>query len=130
MSNLTSNQAAELAKNFLVLAQSIGNYRFSNWKKLTPEENKELSDQQWSILEAGENILAESTALLINEAASSIKKIQEVTVEIDNTILKIRKVQQVIDISAAIIALAAVIIGKQPLAIPGAINNLIKAVKP
>ena len=129
MDNLTSDQAAELAKNFLGLAQSIGNYRFSNWKKLSREENQELSNKQWSVLNAGEDMLALSTNLEIQEAGKTLKEIKSLTNELDKTILQIKKVQKVIDIGAAAIQLAAVIIGKQPLAIPGAIENLVKAIK-
>jgi len=129
MENLTSAQAAELAKNFLGLAQSMGNYRFTNWKKLTKVQNQELSDKQWSILNAGEDMLALSTTLLINEANETLKQIKQVTSDIDKTILQIKKIQKVINIGTAVIQLAAVIIGKQPLAIPGAIDDLIKAVK-
>jgi hypothetical protein len=129
MENVTSEQAAELAKNFLGLAQSIGNYRFANWKKLSRAENQELSDKQWSILNAGEDMLALSTSLLINEANDTIKQIKTITSDIDKTIVSIKKVQKVIDIGAAVIQLAAVIIGKQPLAIPAAISDLVKAIK-
>ena len=129
MENLTSAQAAELAKNFLGLAQSMGNYRFTNWKKLTKAQNQELSDKQWSILNAGEDMLALSTTLLINEAGETLKQIRQVTSDIDKTILQIKKIQKVINIGTAVVQLAAVIIGKQPLAIPGAIDDLIKAVK-
>ena len=129
MENLTSAQAAELAKNFLGLAQSMGNYRFTNWKKLTKVQNQELSDKQWSILNAGEDMLALSTTLLINEADETLKQIRQVTSDIDKTILQIKKIQKVINIGTAVVQLAAVIIGKQPLAIPGAIDDLIKAVK-
>ncbi|HMF71373.1 MAG TPA: hypothetical protein VK616_07845, partial [Flavitalea sp.] len=127
MENLTSAQAAELAKNFLGLAQSMGNYRFTNWKKLTKAQNQELSDKQWSILNAGEDMLALSTTLLINEADETLKQIRQVTSDIDKTILQIKKIQKVINIGTAVVQLAAVIIGKQPLAIPGAIDDLIKA---
>ncbi|HTF28780.1 MAG TPA: hypothetical protein VK625_08050 [Flavitalea sp.] len=129
MENLTSAQAAELAKNFLGLAQSMGNYRFTNWKKLTKAQNQELSDKQWSILNAGEDMLALSTTLLINEADETLKQIRQVTSDIDKTILQIKKIQKVINIGTAVVQLAAVIIGKQPLAIPGAIDDLIKAIK-
>jgi hypothetical protein len=129
MENVTPEQAAELAKNFLGLAQSIGNYRFANWKKLSSAENQELSAKQWSILNAGEDMLALSTSLLINEANATIKQIKLITSDIDKTILNIKKVQKVIDIGAAVIQLAAVIIGKQPLAIPSAIGELAKAIK-
>ena len=129
MENLTSAQAAELAKTFLGLAQSMGNYRFTNWKKLTKAQNQELSDKQWSILNAGEDMLALSTTLLINEANETLKQIKQVTSDIDKTILQIKKIQKVINIGTAVVQLAAVIIGKQPLAIPGAIDDLIKAVK-
>ena len=129
MENLTAEQAAELAKNFLGLAQCIGNYRFANWKKLSKDENQELSDKQWSILNAGEDMLALSTTLLIEEADKSLKQINSLTGELNKTILQIKKVQKVINIGAAVIQLAAVIVGKQPLAIPGAIGNLVKAIK-
>jgi hypothetical protein len=129
MDNLTADQAAELAKNFLGLAQAIGNYRFTNWKKLSRDENQLLSDKQWSILNAGEDMLALSTTLEIQEADDTLKKIKSLTGELDKTILQIKKVQKVINIGTAVIQLAAVIIGKQPLAIPGAIGNLVKAIK-
>jgi hypothetical protein len=129
MDNLTADQAAELAKNFLGLAQSIGNYRFTNWKKLSREENQGLADKQWSILNAGEDMLALSTTLEIQEAADTLKKIKSLTGELDKTILRIKNVQKVINIGTAVIQLAAMIIGKQPLAIPGAIGNLVKAIK-
>lgn len=129
MENLTSDQAAELAKNFLGFAQSIGNYRFSNWKKLTKKENQELSDKQWSVLNAGEDMLALSTTLEIAEAGKTLTEIKSLTNELEKTILQIKKVQKVINIGTAVIQLAAVIIGKQPLAIPGAIDNLAKALK-
>jgi len=129
MENVNAEQAAELAREFLGMAQSIGNYRFMNWKQLSPEENQELSDKQWSILNAGEDMLALSTTLLIREADATLKQLQAITKEIDKSILQIKKVQTVINIGTAIIQLAAVIIGKQPLAIPGAIDNLLKSVK-
>ncbi|MHA4846236.1 hypothetical protein ACX0G7_18810 [Flavitalea antarctica] len=129
MENLTADQAAELAKNFLGLAQSIGNYRFSNWKKLSRDENQALADKQWSILNAGEDMLALSTTLEIQEADDTLKSIKSLTGELDKTILQIKKVQKVINIGTAVIQLAAVIIGKQPLAIPAAIGNLAKAIK-
>ncbi|HTE28331.1 hypothetical protein [Flavitalea sp.] len=129
MENLTADQAAELAKNFLGLAQCIGNYRFANWKKLSKTENQDLSDKQWSILNAGEDMLALSTTLVIQEADNSLKQIKSITGELNKTILQIKKVQKVINIGTAVIQLASVIIGKQPLAIPGAIGDLVKAIK-
>ena len=129
MENLTAEQAAELAKNFLGFAQCIGNYRFSNWKKLSETENQELADKQWSILNAGEDMLALSTTLLIQEADKTLEKINSLTSDLNKTILQIKKVQKVINIGAAVIQLAAVIIGKQPLAIPGALGNLVNAIK-
>jgi len=129
MDNINAEQAADLAKEFLGMAQSIGNYRFMNWKELSSAENQELADKQWSILNAGEDLLALSTTLLIKEADSTLKQLQGITREIDKTILQLKNVQKVIDIGTAIIQLAAVIIGEQPLAVPGALENLVKAVR-
>ncbi|MET0298949.1 MAG: hypothetical protein ABW036_04280 [Flavitalea sp.] len=129
MAKLTAAQAAELSKSFLGLAQTLGNYRFTNWDKLSKEENQSIADQQWSVLDAGENMTAMATTLLINEADTTIRQIRDVATTINEAVAKIKKVHKVIYIGTAVIQLAAVILVKQPLAIPGAINDLIKAVK-
>ena len=86
MAKLTSKQANELAGNFLGLAQAIGDFRFSNWKELPKEDNQRLGNLQWSILNYGEDILAFSTMLVMDEVKLSLEKIRDISKDIKENI--------------------------------------------
>ena len=87
MARLTSQQAYELASNFLGLAQAIGDFRFDNWNSLTKAQNRKLGNFQWSILNHGEDILALSTVLVMDDVQDSLNNIKEITDEIKNSCL-------------------------------------------
>lgn len=126
MANLTSKQANELAGYFLGLAQAIGDFRFSNWKDLPKEENQKLGNLQWSILNYGEDILAFSTILVMEEVKVSMQKIKEITRDIKENINSIKNIQKGIYIAAAIVTLGAAIISKNARSVTDAIDCLAK----
>ncbi len=125
MAKLTAQQANILASNFLGLAQSVGDFRYENWNKLSRADNQRLGSLQRSILNYGEDILAFSTVLVMNDVDASLKKIEAITVEIKSTIQSIQKVQKVIDVAAAIVTLAGAIIAKDPQSINTSIDGVI-----
>jgi hypothetical protein len=125
MPNLTTQQASAVAQNFLKLAQAIGDYRFGHWNDISETDNKALADYQWSILNAGEDILALSTSLLMADAEQSIDKLTGITENISETIGQLKKIQKVIDTATAIVTLSAAIIAKDPGAILNSLNGLI-----
>jgi hypothetical protein len=126
MANLTSKQANELAGYFLGLAQAIGDFRFSNWKDLPKEENQKLGNLQWSILNYGEDILAFSTILVMEEVKVSLQKIKDITSDIKENINSIKNIQKGIIIAAAIVTLGAAIISKNARSVTDAIDCLAK----
>lgn len=124
MANLTSKQANELAGNFLGLAQAIGDFRFSNWKELPKEDNQRLGSLQWSILNYGEDILAFSTILVMDEVKASLEKIKDISKDIKENINSIKNIQKGINIAAAIVTLGAAIISKNARSVTDAIDCL------
>jgi hypothetical protein len=128
MPKLNAAQASELARHFLALAQSIGDYRYRNWQKLAKKDNQQLGDFQWSVLNCGEDMLASSTTLVMDDVKNSLAKIEVLTVKVENTLASLSKIQTIINCAAAIVILGGAVISKNPGTITGAIEALEDAV--
>jgi hypothetical protein len=124
MAKLTAQQANDLANNFLGLAQAIGDYRFDNWNTLSKTENQSLGNFQWSILSYGEDILALSTALVMDDVQDSLAQINNVTLEIKETIKSLNHLQKAINVAACIVSLGGAIVSKNPQAIVAGIQGV------
>ncbi len=129
MDKLTASQADELATQFLLLAQAIGDFRYRNWKTLSKAQHRQLASQHWSVLNYGEDILAISTGLTMTDVERSLTAIREVTGEIKESLSSMASVQKGIKIAGSAVTLGASIVSKNPFAVVGAINELVKAVK-
>ena len=127
MAKLTSQQANELANNFLGLAQAIGDFRYNNWFSLSKSENQMLGSLQWSILNSGEDILALSTILVMDDVQASLDKINNITTQIKSNIHALKDIQKGIDIAAAIVTLGASVISRNIQSINDAIAGVAEA---
>jgi hypothetical protein len=125
MGNLTEEQANDLANNFLVLAEETGKFRINKKNKLTPLENQKLADWQWQIINFGEDFIALSVTLVMEDVQNSLAKIDQITVQIKGTIQTLKDIQKGIGIVAATVSLGTSILSKQPLAIADSIAGLI-----
>jgi hypothetical protein len=126
MPKLNTAEANELAMHFLALAQSIGDYRFRNWKRLSRKENHKLGNFQWSVLNFGEDMLALSTVLVMDDIENSLAAIGDLTKKVEQTLSGLGKIQKIINCAAAIVSMGGAIIAKDPSAIEKAIENLAK----
>lgn len=129
MAKLTSVQANALANDFLGLAQAIGDFRYDNWNELTKPQNQQLSSLQWSILNDGEDILALSTTLVMDDVQTSLDKINNITLEIRSTIQQLKDIQKAINVAAAIVTLGGAVISKDPSSISTALQGMIDSWK-
>ena len=59
--NPSSNSLSTLADSALKLAQVVGDYRFDHWQKLNEQQNKDISEMQWKLLNAADELLTTST---------------------------------------------------------------------
>ncbi|RAI93865.1 hypothetical protein [Algoriphagus yeomjeoni] len=124
MANLTSDQATQLSDNFYSLAMAIGDFRYENWDKLSFEENKELSETQNMLLQTGEDILAFSTTLIMDETIDSLAKINSITGEIQDSIKKLNSIQKGLNVAAAILLLGVAIVNRDTKGIGDSIKGV------
>lgn len=124
MANLTSDQAQQLSDNFFDLSVAITDFRITNWKKLSLEENKKLGDTRYKLLKSGEDILALATILIMDEVSDSLGKINTITADIKGTIKTLRTIQKGLDLAATLVALGIAIIAKDPQRIGKSIKSV------
>jgi hypothetical protein len=124
MATLTSQQATDLANDFLALARAIGDFRYKNWYALSKEEKQELADLKNSILKSGEDILALSASLVMDDVQASLEQINNLTSQIKETIENLHNIQKCINVAAAIVTLGTSIISRDPKSVMDAINGL------
>lgn len=129
MANLTSIQANALSNDFLGLGQAIGDFRYNNWNELSQPQNQQLGNLQWSILNYGEDILALSTTLVMDDVQTSLDKINNITVEIKATMQQLKNIQKAINVAAAIVTLGGAVISKSPSSIGSALQEMIDSWK-
>jgi len=126
MARLTSKQATELAGYFLGMAQAIGDFRYDNWNLLSKDDNQKLGNLQWSILNYGEDILAFSTILVMDDVKDSLEKIKSITSMIKDNMHTVKIIQKGINIAAAIVTMGAAIITKNAHSISDSVEGLVK----
>src|SRR6267142_6954486 len=112
MAQLTAQQANDLANQFLALAQAIGDFRYNHWSELSKAQHQRLASQHWSVLNYGEDILALSTALIMDDVSPSLASIKKISGQIKSSLGTLKVIQKGIDISAAIVTFGAAIISK------------------
>ena len=124
MANLTSDQAKQLSDNFYYLAMAIGDFRYENWEELSVDENKELSETQNMLLQTGEDIMAFSTTLIMDEVNASLAKINSIATEIQGTIKKLSNIQKGLNVAAAILLLGVAIVNRDTKGIGNSIKGV------
>jgi len=126
MAQLTAQQANDLANQFLALAQAIGDFRYNHWNDLSKAQHHRLASQHWSVLNYGEDILALSTALIMDDVLNSLASIKTITGQIKSSLGTLADIQKGINVAASIVTLGAAIISQSPIAIGEAIYELSK----
>ena len=128
---LDSQQAFEIAKNFHVLAVTIGNYRFDNWNQLSPAQRKSLEDFEWTLSNYSSDFNYKSISLLANskETKTAIANIKDATQKMKNAITNLTKVGEVIGIATAAFTLGGAIISGDFQAIAKAVAGVVTTVQ-
>ncbi|PZX54053.1 hypothetical protein [Algoriphagus chordae] len=129
MANLTSEQAMQLSDNFYYLGMAIGDFRYENWDRLSLDDNKELSDTQNMLLQQGEDILAYSTTLIMDEVSESLAKINEIATDISGTIKTLHNIQKGLNIAAALLILGVAITNRDTQGIGNSIKDVVNTWK-
>lgn len=129
MAKLTAEQVSQLANNFLILAQSIGDYRMTNFDSLSKAQKSKIKDLHWEVLRYADNLFTVSATLVLEDVQTSLETISQVTKEIKETYDKLGNVQNAINVARSIVKLGGAFVSSNPQAIVSSISDLSKTWK-
>jgi len=129
MPALTSQEANQLADNFLAMSKVIGEYRMKNFDNLSEAQKQNLKELHAKILDASDELYTMSATLVLENVQSSLDSIRNVTGQMKDTFAKLQNIQKAINISASVAALGAAILSKDSKAIGSSLRTLLDSVK-
>jgi hypothetical protein len=129
MANITKDQAKLLARHFASFALSVSVFKFNNFNQLTDEELSHLSRQQRKLENLSQDFIEMAAVLIFEDAEINIQNIESITGQINETTIKLKKIQKVIDVFASVLELGAAIVAKDPKLIVKKIQGLTDMVK-
>lgn len=124
MSQLTSNQATELSRQFFCIGRAIASFREHHWNNIGREQHQQLSKMQWSIYNYADDLLALSAVISLNEVEESLNQIGHVTREVVDFIEQEQDVNKVINVAARVVVLGGAVISQSPLAVVSTLAEL------
>lgn len=110
MGKLNAEQVKQLADDFMLMANALGDYRYKNFKMLTKEENLKLKELCSKTLSLTTSIYTQSALLVIDEVENSLAQINTITVETQKLYSKLTSIQKVIDRATSVLILVSTII--------------------
>lgn len=128
-SELTASQITELARQFEKTAQIIHTYREENFTDFSLQENDELRELHYQILNAADELYTTSARIVVQDVSSALTEIKEITEDIKDSFEHIRNIQKVLNVAAAVATLVSSLLTKDPQTIAEAISNLVSTWK-
>lgn len=129
MENLNSEQASVLAQNYLSLAKVLNDFRFDNWTSLSDSNKDQLEKMSKTLLDQGQDMLAQSSLLVLNDIDQDLKLILEVTNNMQSTLTKIDKINKSILLVGCLLNLGSAVISRDLNNIPDRLKQLYDSYK-
>lgn len=129
MPKLTAQQASDMGHQFIDTSLAIIQFRLDNLTALSNKDSQYLGVLYKTLLNAGEDMLAMSTTLVMDEVAASLATIQTVTAEVKQSLKTLTNIQKGISVAACLVNLATAIISKKPQSIGDGIKDLVSTWK-
>lgn len=109
---LTADDAFELSKWFRDLSTELGDYRYDNWKKLTPKQRQDLENVEWSLLNHSSDMLTAAVGLVLDEADASVDQLRKATARARKAVKTLTTVRRIVDVATAAVGLSAAVLSK------------------
>ncbi len=121
MAQLTSDQLNLIGEELLSVADTIGNYRAQNFGKLSDADKQRLTDLHEDLLGNADELAFTTAMANIDDAQAALEQIKGITEKINNNLKTLTTIQTVINITGAVVALAATIVtgGASAVAVAG-----------
>ena len=127
MKKLSKNELSQLGDSFLNLAQIIGDLRIEHYHQLSPKMKDRIRLQHKTLIDYSDTFYAASTNLIVEDATVVLTKIQQITTGLKESVVKVKKVQHLLNTIGAATRIGAAIIEKQPFVITASLENLINS---
>jgi hypothetical protein len=121
---ITANDAFALSESFRHLSVVIGDYRFSNWNDLSPNQRKTLEDNEWTLLTNSSDMITAAVGIIIDDAQYSVSRLIKATKDAETVVKNINAAQNVLEVAAGAIVLGGAVISENPAAIGSALSDL------
>ncbi len=125
MANLKSEQVKELADNLLRMTNSLGDFRYENFERLSEDENRRIKELHERQLSHTTELYTKSAVLVMDDVETSLKQIDTITLETQKLYKNLTTVQKVLDRATSVLTLATAIIGLDPKGITSSIKGLL-----
>lgn len=129
MSQITSQEAVDIAHTFLTASNKLGEYRFANWQTLSATERQEMENAEWTLMNYSSDLVTKAVGIALDEAESSLEALLKLTTKAGKAIKNIAEAKKIIGITTALIGLGAALATQNPGAIASALGALVTAVK-
>ena len=127
MKKLSKNELSQFGDSFLHLAQIVGDFRIEYYHQLSPKMKNHIRFLPDAMHLYDDIFYAASANLIVEDATVVIAKIQQITMDLKESVVKVKKVQHLLNIFGAAIKIGAAIIKKQPFAITASLEDFINS---
>jgi hypothetical protein len=123
-------QARDLASRFFQLSMAVDQFRDDHFLELTPEMRGRLKDQAQHLDDLADHYTATAIGATLLKIQDDLASIGAVTLQAQQAVKRIQKVELVASIVSAGVSLGAAIFAGDPASIVAATNALVAAVTP
>ncbi len=129
MPPISKDQARDLARAFLNLSHTLGQYRFDHWDELGADRRKAVEDLEWSLQNTSSDLTTHAVGIALDDMDGDLKAIQAATDEAKTIVASIQGVTSLLTIATKALALGGAFIAQNPSAVAEAVGGLFEAVK-
>lgn len=123
MPGISPEDARKLAREYYLLAVSLGKRRFADWDKLSAAERQEIESREWTLLTYSSDMTSRAMIATAGEVQVSVGKIAAATISLRKAIERTDDVRVVIRYATRAVTLAAALFSGNAEAIATAIAS-------
>lgn len=127
MGKLNAEQVKQLADEFLLMANALGNYRYENYQNLEEAENERLKEIHFETLMYITELYTKAAVLVLDDVKKSLEQVRTITSRTEKLYDKLTNVQKVIDRATDVTRLAVAFLSLDTDNISATIQELLLA---
>lgn len=127
MPRISARDALELARQYKESAVSLGSYQLEHWDGLTAAQRKQLTDEEYTLLDQSQLLVTYAVGIQLDDAQASLARIREATMAANRALRRIQDLKQALGVVTALVTLGAALTSGNPLAVAESLKGLVDA---